>query len=144
MGRARVAYGRPLGLSEELLRATVTAKPDDPAGRHGSRSSCGSPTSSTRRRASPRTVGGSGGHWDEGQLVELVATAGFYHLVSFVANAARVELEEHAERLPRIGSERIACGCAAVGRVALAAVLAVNTVVTDRKTEPPSADIGRT
>jgi hypothetical protein len=38
--------------------------------------------------------------WDPPALVELVATVGFYHLVSFTANAFRVDLEEHAERFP--------------------------------------------
>jgi hypothetical protein len=32
--------------------------------------------------------------------VELVATVGFYHLVSFSANALGVEREEYAERFP--------------------------------------------
>ena len=34
------------------------------------------------------------------ELVELVATVGFYHLVSFTANAFGVELEDYAERFP--------------------------------------------
>jgi alkylhydroperoxidase family enzyme len=38
--------------------------------------------------------------WSPAQLVELIATAGFYHLVSFVANATGVELEEAAARFP--------------------------------------------
>jgi hypothetical protein len=40
------------------------------------------------------------GHWDSAQLIEPVATAGFYHLVSFTANAAGVQPEAYAERLP--------------------------------------------
>jgi 4-carboxymuconolactone decarboxylase len=38
--------------------------------------------------------------WDEEQLVELFATVGFYHLVSFVANAAQVQLEPFGSRFP--------------------------------------------
>jgi hypothetical protein len=38
--------------------------------------------------------------WDDSQLLELIATAGFYHLVSFTANAAGVEREQYAERFP--------------------------------------------
>ena len=38
--------------------------------------------------------------WPAPQLVELVATAGFYHLVSFMANGLGVELEEYGERFP--------------------------------------------
>ena len=40
--------------------------------------------------------------WQPSQLVELVATAGFYHLVSFMANALGVELEEYARAVPRL------------------------------------------
>ena len=38
--------------------------------------------------------------WEPPQLVELVATVGFYHFVSFTANALGVEPEEYAERFP--------------------------------------------
>lgn len=38
--------------------------------------------------------------WSPAQLVELVVLAGFYHTVSFVTNAFRVELETEAARFP--------------------------------------------
>jgi hypothetical protein len=38
--------------------------------------------------------------WDGAQLIELIAIAGFYHLVSFTANAAAVQAEPFAERFP--------------------------------------------
>jgi hypothetical protein len=41
-----------------------------------------------------------GAHWDSAQLIELIAIAGFYHLVSFTANAAGVQPEPWAERFP--------------------------------------------
>ena len=41
------------------------------------------------------------GHFSEEQLVELVALAGFYHLISFVANALRIPLEPYGARFPR-------------------------------------------
>ena len=40
------------------------------------------------------------GHFTEEQLVELVALAGFYHLISFVANALRIPLEPFGARFP--------------------------------------------
>ena len=40
------------------------------------------------------------GHFTEEQLVELVALAGFYHLISFVANALRIPLEPYGARFP--------------------------------------------
>ena len=49
---------------------------------------------------SDRLWAGLAAHWTEEQLIELIAVAGFYHLVSFAANAARVELESFAERFP--------------------------------------------
>jgi 4-carboxymuconolactone decarboxylase len=96
-----VAFGRPLGMTEEQLRATVLDGPD-------------APVWSTRQRLLVRladelhdTATVSDGLWtelaqlwDESQLLELIATAGFYHLVSFTANAARVEPEQSAERFP--------------------------------------------
>jgi 4-carboxymuconolactone decarboxylase len=39
--------------------------------------------------------------FDEGQLVELIALAGYYTLVSFMTNAARIPLEPGAPRFPR-------------------------------------------
>jgi 4-carboxymuconolactone decarboxylase len=95
------AYGRPLGLSEAQLRATVHGAADDPAW-------------SARQSLLVQLVDElhDSGHvtdalwselakaWDAGQLVELVATVGFYHFVSFTANAFEVEREEYAERFP--------------------------------------------
>jgi 4-carboxymuconolactone decarboxylase len=96
-----VAFGRPLGMSEEQLRSTVLGGPDDPVW-------------SDRQRLLVRladelhetaTVSESlwtelSDIWDSAQLIELIATAGFYHLVSFTANAAGVEPEPYAERFP--------------------------------------------
>jgi 4-carboxymuconolactone decarboxylase len=96
-----VAFGRPLGLSEEQLRATVLDDAD-------------APVWSARQRLLVRladelhdTAAVSDGLWaelaqlwDDAQLLELIATAGFYHLVSFTANAAGVEREQYAERFP--------------------------------------------
>jgi len=38
--------------------------------------------------------------WSEPQLIELIALAGFYHLISFTANALRVPLEPYGARFP--------------------------------------------
>jgi alkylhydroperoxidase family enzyme len=96
-----VAFGRPLGLSEEQLRATVSDSPE-------------SPVWSDRQRLLVRladelhdtaTVSEElwvalAAHWDAAQLIELIAIAGFYHLVSFTANATGVQAEAYAERFP--------------------------------------------
>jgi len=39
--------------------------------------------------------------WSKAQLVELVALAGFYHLISFMTNALRIPPEPYAARFPR-------------------------------------------
>ncbi|MEW6271291.1 MAG: carboxymuconolactone decarboxylase family protein [Thermodesulfobacteriota bacterium] len=39
-------------------------------------------------------------HYDARQLLELLALCGWYHLISFVANGARVALEPWARRFP--------------------------------------------
>jgi len=40
-------------------------------------------------------------HYDEGQLIELLMLAGWYHAISFVCNATRVPLESWQARLPK-------------------------------------------
>jgi alkylhydroperoxidase family enzyme len=42
-------------------------------------------------------------HLDEEQCLELLALSGFYHLISFVVNGARVALEPWATRFPQEG-----------------------------------------
>ena len=39
--------------------------------------------------------------WSDAQLIELVALAGLYHMVSFVTNALRIPLESYAARFSR-------------------------------------------
>jgi 4-carboxymuconolactone decarboxylase len=38
--------------------------------------------------------------FDEPQILELIVTAGWYHLIGYVCNGARVELEDWAPRFP--------------------------------------------
>jgi alkylhydroperoxidase family enzyme len=94
-------FGRPLGFSDQQLRASV----------HGD---AGDPAWSDRQRLLVRLAdelhrdaGISDGlwrelaaEWTDEQLVELLALAGFYHLVSYLANSCGVELEEAGERFP--------------------------------------------
>jgi len=39
--------------------------------------------------------------WSPSQLIELLILVGWYHLISFVTNGARIELEEGAPRFPQ-------------------------------------------
>ena len=95
-------FGRPLGFTDEQLAASVHGDANDPAW-------------SDRQRLLVRLADELHGdaavsdelwaelaaQWSREQLVELLALAGFYHLVSYLANSARVELEEAGERFPR-------------------------------------------
>ena len=96
-------FGPKVGLTGDRLAATVTAAPDDDG------------TPWTAREAllvalvdelhdtatiSDATWEALTALYDEPQLVELVALAGQYHAVSFMANALGVELEAAAERFP--------------------------------------------
>ena len=96
-----VAFGRPLGLTDEQIRATARGDAADPAW-------------SDRDRLLVRladelhdtaTVSDAlwtelAREWPEQQLLELVALAGWYRLIAQVINAARIELEPWAERFP--------------------------------------------
>jgi alkylhydroperoxidase family enzyme len=94
-------FGPQVGLTGDKLAATVTAGPDD--------------ATWTEREAllvavvdqlhdtgtvSNHTWTALTRHYDEAQLVELIALAGQYHAVSYMANALGVEREEGAERFP--------------------------------------------
>ena len=94
-------FARPLGLGEATIRATVLGTPDD-AGF--------SPREALLARLSDQlhdTGAVSDGLWerladvwDERQRIELLMVAGWYHLIAFVANGARVRPEAWAERFP--------------------------------------------
>jgi 4-carboxymuconolactone decarboxylase len=94
-------FGRQVGLTDEQLAATVAGPADDPVW-------------SERERAVIRladelhdTAGVSdaayaelAGHFSAAEILELVIAAGWYHTISFVIGAARVELEPWAARFP--------------------------------------------
>lgn len=96
-----VAFGKPLGLTDEQLYSTVHGAAGDP---------CWAPEQAAVFRLSDElheTGTLSDGLWselaarfDEPQVLELIVTAGWYHLIGYVCNAAGIELEEWAARLP--------------------------------------------
>ncbi len=95
------AFARPLGLSEEWIRATVTAGPDDPIW---------TPAQAALVRLCDELHDTSGisdalwkelrGHFSEEQLLELIYTVGMYHAVSFLTNGLGLEPEAFGERFP--------------------------------------------
>jgi 4-carboxymuconolactone decarboxylase len=94
-------FGRPLGLSDEQLAATVHGDAADAAW---------SPRQSLlialadqlhdEAAVSEALWSQLAREWEPSELIELIALAGFYHLVSYAANAAKVEHETGAERFP--------------------------------------------
>jgi alkylhydroperoxidase family enzyme len=96
-----LAFGKPLGLSDEQIRATADGTADDPAW---------SDSDALLVRLADElhdTCEVSDGLWSalaarysDDQLLELVVTAGWYRLLSYVINAARIELEPWAARFP--------------------------------------------
>lgn len=97
-----VAYGRPLGLSEEQIAATVRGSADGAiwTSRQADLVRLADElhdTAGVSEELWARLAAG----WSRGQLVELVTLAGQYHTVSFLTNAFRLPPEEYAEPLPR-------------------------------------------
>jgi 4-carboxymuconolactone decarboxylase len=96
-----LAYGKPLGLGEEQIAATASGAADDRA--------WSEPDALLVRVADELhdTCGVSDALWQalaerfsNDQLLEIVITAGWYRLLSYVINAARVEPEPWAARFP--------------------------------------------
>jgi 4-carboxymuconolactone decarboxylase len=96
-----VAFGRPLGFSDDQVRSTV----------HGSwNDECWDAEQSAVFRLADElhetgTVSdelwkGLSTRFDAPQILELLVTAGWYHAISYVCNGAGVEHEDWAERFP--------------------------------------------
>ena len=53
------------------------------------------------------TWAGLAGHRDDGQMLDVVLLAGWYHAISYAANAARVDLEPWAPRFADYGADAL-------------------------------------
>jgi 4-carboxymuconolactone decarboxylase len=97
-----VAFGRPLGLSDAQLHATVHGAPSDACWDAEQASVFGladelheTSTVSDERWQSLAA------HFDEQQILELIVTAGWYHVIGYVCNALHVQPEDWAPGFPR-------------------------------------------
>jgi alkylhydroperoxidase family enzyme len=93
------AFGRPLGLGEDVLRATLGGAADDPA--FDARQSALVRMCDELHDSSTLSAEGWAGlreHFDELQILELLYTAGMYHSVSFLCNALDLAPEAFAAR----------------------------------------------
>ncbi|WP_296480967.1 carboxymuconolactone decarboxylase family protein [Phenylobacterium sp.] len=95
------SYARGAELTEQQIYSTVHGHPSDPCWDDRDRvvltmvdelHDTGTLTDST--------FAALGAHFDEPRIIELLALAGWYHAISYVANGARTELESWAPRFP--------------------------------------------
>jgi 4-carboxymuconolactone decarboxylase len=99
-----VAFGKPLGFTGDQLRSTV----------HGAwTDACWEPAQAAVFRladelhassaVSDELWGTLAELFDEQQILELVVTAGWYHVIGYVCNAVRLDGEPWADRFPPSG-----------------------------------------
>ena len=96
-----LVYGKPLGLTEEQLIATVHGQANDPAWSESDALLIAladelHDTSTLSDELWERLAD----RYHQDQLLELIITAGWYHTISYVINAARVQPEPWAARFP--------------------------------------------
>jgi alkylhydroperoxidase family enzyme len=94
-------FGRPVGLSEDQIRATVGGDAEDAAWSERQSLLVRLADELHERAAISDSLWQRlAAVWSQEQLIELIAIAGFYHLVSFLANGVQIELEQAGERFP--------------------------------------------
>jgi 4-carboxymuconolactone decarboxylase len=96
-----VAFARPLGLSEQQIAATVLGSPADSAWAEGDGQLIAAADALYDSNGIPEALWSElSARFGDDQLLEIVIVAGWYRLISYVINVARVELEPWAERFP--------------------------------------------
>jgi alkylhydroperoxidase family enzyme len=97
-----IAFGKPLGLTDEQIAATASGTADDPAwSGHDALLIRLADELYETCRVSEQTWTAVAARFGDDQLLELVITAGWYRLLASVINVAGVELEPWAARFPR-------------------------------------------
>ncbi len=101
------AFARPLGFTEDQIRATVTGGADDPAWSDREKLLIRLADELHDTAAlSDELWAGLSAAWTPEQLLELMCVAGFYHAIAFVTNACGIELEKNGERFPDTAAGR--------------------------------------
>jgi 4-carboxymuconolactone decarboxylase len=104
-----VAFGRPLGLSEEQIQATVTGSAEDPVWDERQSVLLQLVDQLHERAAISEELWRKlAERWSPPQLVELIVLVGQYHCISFLTNGLQVELEEAGDRFPAGSNKRAA------------------------------------
>jgi 4-carboxymuconolactone decarboxylase len=101
-----MAFGRPLGFTDEHLASTVSGDADDAVWSDAERAVFrladelhGTATVSDALFEELQQ------HFDAAQIIELCLTSGWYHAISYVINAARIPLEPWAARFPETAAD---------------------------------------
>jgi alkylhydroperoxidase family enzyme len=96
-----VFFPARVGLAPEAVAATRTGPPADPAFAPDDRLLVALADALHETSAVPDALWRElASRWDETQLLEMLLVCGFYHLVSFTANAARIPNEPFAATFP--------------------------------------------
>jgi len=96
-----LAFGKPLGFSDQQIAATVNSSAEDPAWSvHDAQLVQLADELHERSSVSETLWAELSERFSDDQLLELVITAGWYRLLSYVINSAGVEQEPWAARFP--------------------------------------------
>jgi 4-carboxymuconolactone decarboxylase len=96
-----LAFGGPVGLSEEQLAATVHGGPEDPVWEEADAALIAlADELHDTATVSDALWDRLAARFDDEQLLELLVVAGWYRMLSYVMNGAQVELEPWAPRFP--------------------------------------------
>jgi 4-carboxymuconolactone decarboxylase len=96
-----VSFARQVGLTDEQLAATVMSPADDTVWSERERAVIGlADELHDTARVSDATYAELASHFSAPEILELVIASGWYHTISFVLGAARVQLEPWAARFP--------------------------------------------
>ena len=96
-----IAYGKPLGLTDAQIEATISGDADDPAWSDADRVLIrfADELHDTATISAP-LWSALAGRYRVDQLLELLIIAGWYRLLAGVINAVGIELEPWAARFP--------------------------------------------
>jgi 4-carboxymuconolactone decarboxylase len=96
-----MGFGKPLGFSDEQLASTVNGTAGDPVwSQEEALVFRLADELHATSHVSDELFAALADHFAPDQILELVITAGWYHTIAFVINAAGVEDEEWAARFP--------------------------------------------
>jgi len=96
-----LAFAKPLGLSDAQLTATARGSASDPAWSEADAQLVAAADALYDSDTIPDELWEAlSGRLGDDQLLELMVVAGWYRLISYVINSARIELEPWAARFP--------------------------------------------